>query len=259
VLSVADQVIDYILCNPQQEILCLRRYQNTAGLPIGEFLDKVCIQDETLKYRFQRVDILYQGARWLLVPVEFLPTGTEANYLSQSFSISETRDNFQRELVRPLQLNVVYAIEDLLLRKFDFYFQEYQLHHPVTYLLQYNLTLQEQLKKPYLCHVEIFFKSMLLTIFKSEQLIFCNRFAVNYAEDIFYFILSVFQQLKLPNDQLSLYVTGREVLRKKANELLKVQFSNWIEAQKILPYLPTLNTAGIFAEDILYLMAGIHK
>jgi hypothetical protein len=256
-LGLAPFGVDYAITNETGEVLLVHRYENERELGLYELLDRVCFEDELLKLRFSTIEIMLYAQRWMLVPNDYFAQGNESKFLETQFDVLYDADHSQRDFLRPLSTNTVYAESRLFGRKCDFYFKTYTYRHAVSpHLLESNRVHKEK-GYQYSLQLGIFNRKLLAILMGPKGLHLCNDFPVQTPEDVLYFALSALHTLEIPAAETVVYATGKSNLREQSLPLLQQAFPKFTPSNQLFPEQKAMEAAGIGFDNFPHLFSRI--
>ena len=161
---------------------------------INEALQK----NKELAIAFEKIVLLYQTNTYTLVPSPLFNENKASEYLKFTVKILAT-DYVAYDEVKNSQITVVYIPYVNINNYFFENYGTFEYYHNTTLLLE-NLTQVEKFSNTTNAYINVEKNFFDILIFKKGQLVLCNTFEYHTPEDFIYYILFVFEQLKLdPN------------------------------------------------------------
>ncbi len=247
------------ISNVQDEPLLLRQYKNRDGLEPAKFLDAIWNQDDYLRKRFAQVLLLLGAGKWLPIPAEYVPDGSEGSYLATYYEIGEgglSHYRIQKDVIRGTGAAIGYAIEkslaDFISARFG---QATTLHVASRYVeMTRALSLRPLGQLPFTGIVWLYLNEFHYVLFQGEQLIIVNQYSALTAEDVMYYLQGIHNQLGIAKNNLLIGVAGYSVLKPYVATLLYRFFgTGYRDLSKLFPAASSLKEAGLGAEDPLFL------
>lgn len=195
-----------------------------------EQLNNIIANEEllTLKYKHTQIILLSQSA--VLVPIPFYNENEQRTYLEFSQVISaddivmsdklQSAGSFNIFNVQPEIMNAVTKIHG-------------QVHHHSSVLIESLLLLNKHDLSPMQIHINVHSGFFDMVVIKDRKLIFYNSFAYSSAEDFIYFVLFVFEQLKISPDQSIVNISGEIEKNSAVYDILFKYIRNIAFAQPI--------------------------
>lgn len=252
--SVSDDGVDYAILNDNREVLLLKSYQNERNLPRNEFLDQIAFSDEILKENFKGVDLVVHTKRWLLVPAEHYTEGCEPLFLETIHPVERDQDHFAHDHLKTLSLYVVFAINQQLYKRCQFYFKQFTFHHVAAPLLLESQRVHTALGQRASVHITLFDSHFYCTVFGDNGLLLCNEFTAKHPQDVLFYVMSVVQNMTLNPEDTAIYLTGRGKLKQDSTELLGEYFRHMVNAEQHFQRQPALNKAGLHHQQFVHLL-----
>lgn len=161
---------------------------------INEALQK----NKELAIAFEKIVLLYQTNTYTLVPSPLFNENKASEYLKFTVKILAT-DYVAYDEVKNSQITVVYIPYVNINNYFFENYGTFEYYHNTTLLLE-KLTQVEKFSNTTNAYINVEKNFFDILIFKKGQLVLCNTFEYHTPEDFIYYILFVFEQLKLdPN------------------------------------------------------------
>ncbi len=247
------------ISNVQNEPLLLRHYKNRDGLEPHKFLEAVWQQDDYIRKRFAQVLLLAEAGKWLPIPAEYVPDGSEGSYLSIYYEIGEgalSHYRVRKDVIRGTGAAIAYALEgevgDFISARLN---QATTLHTAARYVeMTRALSLRPLGQQPFTGIVWLYLNKFYYVLFQGEQLILVNRYSALTAEDVMYYLQGIHNQLGIAKNSLAVAVAGYSVLKPYVATLLYRFFgAGYRDLSKVFPGAASLKEAGLGPEDALFL------
>ncbi len=201
--------------NTNGEILLIKTFININQYEVADFLGKICFEDELLKNKFASWEIIINSKKWMIVPSEFLPDGSEQAYLEQLYRINSNEVCF-RNMIKPLSLNIIYAIDTELQKKAQYYFPDVEIRHTIaSSILHYYKSATYQ-PTGYFAALELYENSFNYVVFNAGSLLYANQLHFDTPDDFLYNIILINNALSINEKNLEIIMTG---INSQFNEL----------------------------------------
>ncbi len=215
VLNLNEKSFLLSIFNTNGEILLIKTFLNINQYEIADFLGKICFEDELLKNKFASWEIILNSKKWMLVPSEFLPDGSEQAYLEQLFRIG-SNEVCLRNMIKPLSLNIIYTIDSELQKKAQYYFPDVDIRHSIaSSILHYYKSATFQ-PTGYFAALEIYENSFNYVVFNAGNLLYANQLQFDTPDDFLYNIILINNALSINEKNLEIIMTG---INNQFNEL----------------------------------------
>ncbi len=155
-------------------------------------------EKKELSIKFEKITLIYQTNAYTLVPSPLFNENKASEYLKFTVKILAT-DYIAYDEVKNSQITVVYIP---FININNYFFENYgtfKYYHSSTLLLE-ELIQVEKFSNSTHAYINVEKNFFDILVFKKGQLVLCNTFEYHTPEDFIYYILFVFEQLKLdPN------------------------------------------------------------
>ncbi len=189
--TVSHRGFAYALAGKTGEAAVVKHVPGDGPPDSPDVLAAAARNDELLKNPWEPVEIVVHDPRWLIVPGEFVPAGSEEKYLAALFDSAPR--HVYRDYIRPLKLCVIYAVEDALLQKCTYFFRQPKFKHVLTAFILFHRHVHKNAKTPYTATVAVLNARFLYLVFKGQEPVFANFFPIAGPEDVVYYVKSVNQ------------------------------------------------------------------
>ncbi len=155
-------------------------------------------KNKELAIAFEKIVLLYQTNTYTLVPSPLFNENKASEYLKFTVKILAT-DYVAYDEVKNSQITVVYIPYVNINNYFFENYGTFKYYHNTTLLLE-KLIQVEKFSNTTNVYINVEKNFFDILVFKKGQLVLCNTFEYHTPEDFIYYILFVFEQLKLdPN------------------------------------------------------------
>lgn len=192
--------------------------------PFKEALKDFFFENELFSYSFRKIKILYEPAPYTLVPETFYCEEKAGQFLE--FNFLSAPGHVTTNPVSGLGLAVVFGIEEEI---YEFCSRSLLapafIHHITPLLIYWSKLSADDHRK--LLFADLHGKQLDVAGFERGKLLFANTFSFEHPNDILYYILYVWKQLKMDQLTDSLRISGRSDLRMQLTEVLH-NYIRWI-------------------------------
>lgn len=252
-LAYFDAALTYALINNIEQVVVFKQIPNKTNDAPERFIERIIEEDDVKLARYERLTFFSLDERQLLAPQEAAFNREPGSLLKALYDIRPERDTVHMDKIEKLETANCYAadkaIDDLIAR----YFPKRMALHAVSALAAIHHRVHQQFTKKITACVELRGDKFYYMIFREEQLLFCNLYAMYAPEDVIYYIFRVNQTLRVSPKELYIYVTGKSERFDEIVALLRTYFVNFSETEPFFPRENELNRARIFHEDYSFL------
>lgn len=254
VISVAEYGIAYALVNESNEVFLFKQIENKASMPFAEFEQSAFTEEALFQHKFKSIEIISHTNNWILIPAEFLHQSNMQDYIRLLFQ--KNPDDFVilqdgMDTFKMLNLYLMYPNAHNLYTQI---FQNPGFSHIVTRTIQLHATFHPRFQLPYSAHIELFEDKFIYTIFKDQQLFFCNVYTIYGPNDVMYYTLSINKTLSIPSEKSAFFLTGSATFIRSVESEIRKYFRNMKPADELFFKQPSLNHAGIHHHSFPYLL-----
>lgn len=164
-------------------------------------------EDEHLSLKYKSIDIIYSSGNFTLVPQAFFQQGSADKFFSFNHE-PEKGYVVDKTLLIKAEAWCVYSVPENLKEYLSLKFPKANVRHNLFPLVERSLKENKNFPERKQVHVNFFRTYFELIVISGSKLLLCNQFNYSGENDIVYFILYVFDQLKLSPDTTELVVHG---------------------------------------------------
>ena len=208
ILQISFNQLTIILLNTNSVI---EFYHN---IKIENNLTDIFNNEKTLQLKYRKTTITFSNIAYTLVPNYLFVNEHSKEILEFSSDIS---DVIKLEKIREIDSTLIYSISEEIENLVSNFFPSATLKPQQSILIEQYIQAKNKLDNAYL-----FFNENILniTIFKDEKLVFSNAFLFKTKEDILYYILFTFEQLKISTESVKVKLYGHIVKNDEIYKLL---------------------------------------
>ncbi len=169
------------------------------------YIKEIFNTDAQLQRDFSSVLVIHQNNLSAIVPDNYFNENNLLDYLNFNLK-TLTTDFITFDDIQTIKAKNVYIpyvnINNYLFQNFGEFIYKHQTTIYIEKLLSLNVTSEKTV------FINVYKENFDLIIIDNRKLEFCNSFIFKTKEDFIYYILFVFEQLKLDTDKQKLYFTG---------------------------------------------------
>ncbi len=210
--------LSFSVYNPQETGSLFYRECDFGRTP--SFMDNLkdfFFENELLSYSFKKTYILCESAPYTIVPEKIIEEGKAKEFLN--FTSSRPSSRTLTNTLQNTPAAIVFGIEEEI---YEFCCRSLltpSFIHSLTPLLSYwrKISLENSRKQLF---THIHGKQLDIACFEKGSLVFINTFQFEHVNDILYYILYVWRQLELDQQNDPLHISGKADLRIRITETL---------------------------------------
>jgi hypothetical protein len=168
---------------------------------------EVMDDDEHLKLKFKSIDIIYSSENFTLVPQAFFQQGAAEKFFGFNHEI-ERGYVLDKTLLPKAEAWCIYNIPENLKEFLALKFPKAIIRHNLYPLIEKSLKENRNFPDRKQVHLNFFRSYFELVVISGTKLLMCNQFNYSAESDVSYYVLYVFEQLKLPADSTELIFYG---------------------------------------------------
>lgn len=216
-----DGLVFSILDTVRNKYIALKSYVLTEKY-IADFdwYKSIIRKDEFLMQQYKSVGLIYVGEKSTLVPDPLFKKESIRDFTDMNLQIGDHEEVHFNKIPR-VDAWTIYPIPVKLVSVFQKQFPNISFfHQSVPFINQLMLNQKNGENKPQV-YVNLFGSMFEMAVVESKNFKFYNCFPYKNVNDLLYFILNVFNQMKLPPDHASLYLSGKITRQSSLYENLK--------------------------------------
>jgi hypothetical protein len=162
---------------------------------IGELIR----DDDFLSKRYRKVNCVMPSSKFTLVPAPLYDPGKKAEYFTFNHSLGEDNIILADKTINP-DAYLVFSVSRSTSELIKGYYPGVNQHHHIKILLDHTSSNRKSLIGNFIhVHVERDFFNLIL--YSNNILKFCNSFAYRNISDILYYVLNVFKNLDVKQEE----------------------------------------------------------
>ena len=168
-------------------------------------LGELIRNDDFLTKRYKRVNCVIPSSKFTLVPAPLYDPGKKAEYFTFNYNLDEDNIILADKTIDPdafLLFSVPRSISELV----NNFYPGIHQHHHIKILLDLTSALRKSINGNYI-HVHVERDFFNLVLFRNNILKFCNSFSYRNISDILYYVLNVFKNLDIQQEE-TIYFSG---------------------------------------------------
>ncbi len=201
------------------------RPEEMSPVLLEEKIDEIHGNDEFLEREYKTVLFSYQSPKYTLIPAPLfnkqnLRTFFEFNHILDDldqiyYNEYKSIDAYNLFVVPSELSNIVYKS-----------FRNVKFFHQVTPLIENGLINHGKRNSYKSVIANLYGNYMDILAIRGDKLLLCNTFPLKNEEDLVYFVLYVYEQLKLKGEETPLFISGEMQKNSHAFDLLKSYIKN---------------------------------
>jgi hypothetical protein len=165
-------------------------------------------EDEYLNLKFKSVDIIYSSENFTLVPQVFFHNGATDKFFGFNHEI-EKGYIIDKTLLGKAEAWCIYDIPENLKEFLNLKFPKATIRHNLFPLIEKAIKENKNFPERKQVHLNFFRTYFELIVLSGGKLQMCNQFTYSGENDVVYYVLYVFDQLKLSPDTTELVFHGQ--------------------------------------------------
>ena len=183
---------------------------NNEGLFING-LREIWVTDSILSSLFPEVHIAFIRPHYTIIPNKLYQSADKAAYLFPLKSKSSTPELYQVNDLNMLDAKLVFSAPQAIIEFFESkYTQEVHYYNSFTTLIN-GFGREMKLLQGKHVWLNVQPKTLQITLFDREALIFSNQFPFGNEKDFLYYVLLIYGQFKLDPETIPLHISGQLV------------------------------------------------
>jgi len=166
------------------------------------------IQDELLNLKYKSVDIVYSPENFTLVPQVFYQPGSAEKFYGFNHEM-EKGYNIDKTFLPKAEAWCIYTIPENLREFLTLKFPKAGVRHNLLPLVERALKENKNFPERNQVHLNFFRSYFELVVLSGTKLLMSNQFNYSGESDVIYYVLYVFDQLKLAPDTTELLLHGQ--------------------------------------------------
>ena len=165
-------------------------------------------KDELLGLKYKSIEITYATEKFTLVPQAFFHHGYSEKYFGFN---QETEKGYtiDKTLFSKAEAWCIFTIPENLKDYLALTFPKSTIRHNLFPLIERSLKENKNFPERKQVHLNFFKSSFELIVISGTKLLLCNQFNYSGENDVLYYVLYVFDQLKLSPDTTELILHGQ--------------------------------------------------
>jgi hypothetical protein len=170
-------------------------------------VQEVMDEDEHLKLKYKSIEIIYSSENLTLVPQAFFQQGAAEKFFGFNHEI-ERGNMVDKTLLPKAEAWCIYNIPENLKEFLVLKFPKATIRHNLYPLIERSLKENRNFPDRKQVHLNFFRSYFELIVITGTKLQLCNQFNYSAESDVTYYVLYVFEQLKLSSDTTELIFHG---------------------------------------------------
>ena len=165
-------------------------------------------EDEHLNLKYKSIEIVYSSENFTLVPQAFYQQGAADKFFGFNHEM-ERGFMVDKTLLTKAEAWCIFNIPENLKEFLVLKYPKATIRHNLYPLVERALKENKNFPERKQVHINFFRSYFELIVLSGTKLQLCNQFNYSGENDISYFVLYVFDQLKLPSDTTELVIHGQ--------------------------------------------------
>jgi hypothetical protein len=172
----------------------------------ADTLDEMISKDDFLTKRYKKVNAVVPSQRFTLVPTPLFDPAKKEEYFYFNHPNEDNELILNNKITDP-DAFVIYSASKPVISLINKYFPGVHPYHQLKPLFHHISHCRKSISGSYI-HIHIDREFFNLIIFKENQLSFCNSFTYRNISDILYFVMNVFQNLGIKQEE-TIHFSGK--------------------------------------------------
>lgn len=164
-------------------------------------------QENFLNLKYKSVEIIYSSEIFTLVPQAFFQNGYAEKYLGFNHE-AEKGYSLEKTLLPKAEAWCIFSVPDNLKDFLALKFPKAVLRHNLYPLVERTIKDNKNYPDRKQVHLNFFKSYFELVVISGTKLLLCNQFNYSLDNDVIYYVLYVFDRLKLSPDATELIIHG---------------------------------------------------
>ncbi len=199
-----------ILDTVRNKYVALKNYPNTGNqveVIDSDWISSILKEDEFLNQKYKSAGIFFVGLSSTLVPDPLFRKENLADYLNFNLDLAESDEIHYNKIQRADAWSIYPVLSDLI-KLFRERFPGINIfHHSVPFINHILLNNKGESKSN--VYVNLYGNIFDIAVTRSKNLKLYNCFPYKHVNDLLYFILYIFEQMKLPPDNTLIHLSGK--------------------------------------------------
>ncbi|OFY21664.1 MAG: hypothetical protein A2W98_03285 [Bacteroidetes bacterium GWF2_33_38] len=177
-------------------------------------------EDVLFQRKYKKVKVLYYTEKFTFVPTPLFDKNNLNKYISLNFDTNNTERLMINELHNAEAVNI-FSVSEKKIQLLEAYFANVKIYHQSLPVVETSLVTYKNKTKVFKVIVDVHDNSFDLLVIKGRKLILFNTFSYSTDDDFSYFILLVYEQLKLNPEETEIIFMGN--IHKKDEKFIKIK------------------------------------
>ncbi len=220
-LLISEDRLSYMITTKAHGLLVLRRYaypQQEPAIALPDLLKPIFGQDELLGLPYGKVRIALSYPAFSLIPKRLYDPTQKALYLKNLTAGAENMQLFS-DSIETLEIQNVFGIKPSVENTLLQHFPNAGLHHCHSALiLGFHSLAAKQKNSTVFLNVQ--HRNLQILAFEGDKLLLCNSFRFRHPNDFIYYVMMVYDQLRLDPEEVAAGLAGQIVEDSRIYHLL---------------------------------------
>jgi hypothetical protein len=162
---------------------------------------------DNLKLNYEKTNIVFKSSKYTFIPSPLFVVGEEERYLTFNQEILNSETTL-KDFVKNADLFNIYAIPKLLQNFLEDNFKNHKLSHHLTSLVEIIVNKYKNLDENKTVFINLGQSFLDVLVLENQKLLLCNTFQFKTGEEFIYYLMFVFEQMKLNPEKNNLTIIG---------------------------------------------------
>lgn len=178
---------------------------NDSQLTIS--LQSIFDGNENIKLDFEKTSIIYKNSKYTFIPSALFIPEQKDLYLKFNQEI-DNLDIIHADLIKNIDSYNIYAVPKLLSSFLEANFKNYKLTHHLNSLIDTILYKFKNADENRTVFINVSQTMLDILVLEKHRLLLCNTFQYKNGEDFIYYLMFVYEQMKLNPEKNNLTIIG---------------------------------------------------
>lgn len=198
--------ITYLIHDSRMNVLIMKSFDFDTQNNMSARIREVYIEDKNLSLTYKRIRVAADSKVYTLIPEALYKPEDEIACLSQVTVLKEDQYIFSN-LVLKTGIRNIAALDKSIASSLSSFFGGHWLYHSLTPLISgYRYIAQNKSGKQLFVNLHPTVAQIVL--FDGKDLIFTNQFDFQTAQDLLYYLMLVFDQFNLDQEEVPVLISG---------------------------------------------------
>ena len=226
-----------ILNISNNKYIALKNYSNLASnndVLFADWVKSVLNEDEFLRRNYKSVAVIFVNCSSVLVPDPLFKKENLKDYFDFNLDLPESEEIYSTKIERADSWSL-YPVPADIVKVLQEQFPNLKIFHQSVPFINNILSNTKNSSEGTLVYIHLHGNIFDLSVIENQNLKFYNCYSYKHVNDLLYYILYVFEQLKLPAENTRALLSGKVTRQSSFYENLR-RYIKKIEFAKLDPY-----------------------